>query len=96
MCWHFPKTHLLTYVTHVTYPDAPPEGKASIERDCCKAPRKDCGHDGAEAYVDQANQDLDGLSGEPQAEALLLRLDPAFPLRLLFTVIHLLFSWSNK
>lgn len=51
-----------------THPDASPEGETSIEGDRCIEAEEVGDHDGAQADVHQANQDLDGLSGEPQAE----------------------------
>lgn len=78
-------------MTRITHPDASPEGKASVERDSSVAPYEDSRHDGTEAKVNQANQDLDGLSGEPQMEAFVS--ESGFcPL---FILINRLFPWSK-
>ena len=66
VCWQF--LELTCRVTLITYQHASPEGNASFEWGGWIVPKQDGPHDAAKADVYQANQDLEGLSGEPQAE----------------------------
>lgn len=75
MCWRWENLDSSRWLVLLT--QMPPQ-KGSLRRMKQQySPWEDSPHDATEAEVNQANQDLDGLSGKPQTESLFLSLDSA-------------------